>query len=130
MLKFMKGVMKLPLIWQIWVAIMIVVNAIAPFFFLSENIAIITIISVIVGTLVAIVLVEVQGFTKLLGLMHAPWVPMLAAQIVALCKNEPQGNFRIWLLSSIAITSISLVLDVVDIVFYLKGNTKNLLKEN
>jgi hypothetical protein len=127
--KFMKGVRRMPIIWQIWLGILMLVNGIGPLFFLSENVAVVTLVAVMTGGIIGSILTEVQGFTKLLGVMHAPWMPMLALQLLVIANEKPTGTFAVWLYASTAVTFISLAIDVADVTSYLRGNKKDLLNE-
>ena len=124
---FVRGVLRMPVPWQVWIGVLVVINGIGPLFFLGETVAIVTLAAMITGGIVGEVLTQVQGFTKLLGLMHGSWVPMFVLQLIVLFSGDPTGNFQVWLIASTAVTGISLVIDVADVVSYLKGNREDLL---
>ena len=126
---FMRGVRKMPWFWQLWVLLLVVVNGVGPCLFLSEQVAVVTLVAVALGGIIGEILCHVQGFTKLLGLMHTPWVPMFALQVLVLSSGTATGLFAKWLLVSTGITFVSLLLDVLDVVHYLRGNHKDLLKD-
>lgn len=127
MRKFLAGVRRMPVFWQIWLVVLMIVNGIAPFFYLSEGVAIVTLVAFATGGVIGAILCEVQGFTKLLGLMHGPWVALFALQILVLRAGVSPGGFRNWLLVSTLVTFLSLILDIADVVAYLKGNRSDLL---
>lgn len=126
---FMRGVLRMPFHWQIWIGVLVVVNGIAPFFFLSEPVAILTVAAMITGGLVGEALTQVQGFTKLLGAMHGSWVPMFVFQLIVFFGEDPTGAFRSWLIASLIVTAISLVIDVADVVSYVRGDRTDLLSD-
>ena len=126
---FMRGVLRMPFHWQIWIGVLVVVNGIAPFFFLSEPVAIVTVAAMITGGLVGEALTQVQGFTKLLGVMHGSWVPMFVFQLIVFFGEDPTGAFRSWLIASLIVTAISLVIDVADVVSYVRGDRTDLLSD-
>lgn len=109
-------------------SIMVIVNLVMPFFFLKESIAIVTIVAVIFGGAIGEAITRTHGFTKLLSVMHGPWIPVFVLQLLVLIKDNPQGNFKTWLLASTVITGTSLIIDVIDLIKYIKGDRKDLLE--
>lgn len=127
MKKFFIGLFRLPIIWQIWSFFILAVNGLGPLLFLDENVAIVILVSTLMSAVVGFILVSVQGFTKLLGLMHAPWVPAFVLQLMVFFNESPEGDFAKWLLLSVFITAVTLVIDAVDVILFLKGNKTDLL---
>ena len=128
MMKFMAGVRKMPLFWQGWLGILMLINGVGPLFFLSEDVAVVTLVAMMAGGIAGGVLTQAQGFTKLLGLMHLPWIPMFVLQVLVLYQTNPEGSFKLWLIASAAVTFISLIIDILDVASYLRGNRTDLLK--
>ncbi len=127
MKKFFIGLFRLQIILQIWSFFILAVNGLGPLLFLDENVAIVILVSTLMSAVVGFILVSVQGFTKLLGLMHAPWVPAFVLQLMVFFNESPEGDFAKWLLLSIFITAVALVIDAVDVILFLKGNKTDLL---
>ena len=76
-IKFNKGMMKMPVRWQLWLMLMVAVNLVVPLFFLDHLEA-----QVVIGVLLAsmtlmMILTARVGFTRLLGLGHIFWFPLL-----------------------------------------------------
>lgn len=113
--RFMAGMRTLHPVWQLWVMILMLVNGIAPFFFLPDFVAIMMIAGTFSGAALGMVLVSATGFSKLLGLMHMPWVPMLVAQLWLYPGFDPASRYSLWLTAAIAVTMISLMIDAVDV---------------
>lgn len=129
-ISFVRGCLMMAPVWQFWILIMVLGNGVAPFFFLFEPVAMITVVSFCTGGLIASAMASSHGFTKLLGVMHGPWVPMVAFQVYVLAYQNPTGVFKTWLIASIVVSSVSIVLDAVDIVRYMMGERTDLLAEN
>lgn len=127
-MQFIRGILKLPIIWQIWVILLMAINGVWSVFFIDRPIAFAMFVSLLTGGIVGMILAQVHGFTKLLGLMHAPWVPVFALQIVALYREAPSGNYAAWFYTSLTVTGISLIIDIYDVWLYVRGNRNNLLK--
>ncbi len=118
---FITGVFGLHPIWQIWLLLMTIVNGVLPLVFLPDLAAIVTLVGVFSGAILGLLLVRLQGFTKLLGLMHVPWIPMLATQIGLYPGFDSANYYSIWLTSAIVITAISLVIDVIDVAIFFRS---------
>ncbi|MEE8636367.1 MAG: hypothetical protein V3T12_10165, partial [Acidiferrobacterales bacterium] len=76
-IKLNKGMMKMPIHWQLWLALLVIVNFVIPLFFIKHLEA-----QVVAGTLLASVilmtgLTALSGYTRLLGLGHILWIPLL-----------------------------------------------------
>ncbi|MFD2178331.1 hypothetical protein [Veronia pacifica] len=127
---FLRGIFKMPLIWQAWMLVLLTVNGIIPIFFLPHHLAVITLTAMISGLFIGFVLAEVHGFTKLLGIMHGPWIPLFILQCYSLWSGGENisGTLFLWLVASTVITFSSLVLDVLDVVAFTRGNRTDLLK--
>ncbi|MFQ5757015.1 MAG: hypothetical protein ACE5H7_13130, partial [Acidiferrobacterales bacterium] len=76
-IKFNKGVMKMPMHWQIWLMLLVLANMIVPLFFLGRREAQVVIGVFIASAVMQVVLTSVTGFTRLLGLGHILWIPLL-----------------------------------------------------
>ena len=59
--------------------------------------------------------------------MHGPWVALFALQLIVLKNGVPEGGFGKWLVASTAVTFLSLIIDVMDIASYMRGNRTDLL---
>ena len=57
---------------------------------------------------------------KAAGLMHVPWVPMIAAQIGLYSGFNSASNYSLWLTAATLITAISLVIDAIDVAVFFK----------
>ncbi|MEE8261796.1 MAG: hypothetical protein V3R83_04910, partial [Gammaproteobacteria bacterium] len=96
-IKFNKGMMKMPIHWRLWLALLVVVNFVIPLFFLNRLEA-----QVVAGTLIASVilmtgLTALSGYTRLLGLGHMLWIPLLYFLWMRLEQNPADDFFGLWL---------------------------------
>ena len=122
-IKFNKGMLKMPVFWQVWVAVLVVTN-LAPIFFLPRLEA-----QVVLGTLLAsMVLMTLLtgrfGFTRIVGLGHILWFPMLAFLVARLGDIPANSAFGIWIRAIIVLNGISLVIDTIDAIRYIAGDRK------
>ncbi len=121
-IKFNKGVMKMPIHWRLWLALLVIVNLVIPLFFLNRLEA-----QVVAGTLIASVilmtgLTALSGFTRLLGLGHILWIPLLYFLWMRLEQNPADDFFGLWLRILMILNAASLIIDVIDVGRYIAGD--------
>ncbi len=121
-IKFHKGMMKIPIHWRLWLALLVIVNFVIPLFFLNRLEA-----QVVAGTLIASVilmtgLTALSGFTRLLGLGHIFWIPLLYFLWMRLEQNPADDFFGLWLRVLMILNAASLIIDVVDVGRYIAGD--------
>jgi hypothetical protein len=62
------------------------------------------------------------GYVRLLGIGHFVWIPMLIWLGFRL-DNILEGTlFRGWILTLMAMNTVSLLLDIIDLIRYLRGD--------
>ncbi len=119
---FNKGILAMAKLWQVWMVLLVSANMVAPWFFLGTLEAIVTLVGVMIGMLLMMVLFARYGFVRLLGLGHLPWFFTVPWLLHRLDEAVGSGPFYYWLLAVITLNSISLIIDTVDVIRYLKGD--------
>jgi len=121
MIGFMKSLMKIPIIWQLWLALLITVNLIVPLFYLSTLEAQLTIGALVLGFLIMSYIHSKRGYVRLLGIGHIFWFPLVLWLGLRAFEEGLSDAFAVWLVSLVVLNSLSLILDVMDVVRYLRG---------
>ncbi len=121
-IKFNKGMMKIPIHWRLWLALLVIVNFVIPLFFLNRLEA-----QVVAGTLLASVILMTGltargGYTRLLGLGHIFWIPLLYFLWMRLEQNPADDFFGLWLRVLMILNAASLIIDVIDVGRYIAGD--------
>ena len=124
---FHRGLYKLPYWTQLWLVLLVVVNAVLPYYFWPQPEAVTTLIIFLINFSLMIVITRYAGFTRLLGLGHALWYPLVIYLISRFEMTAPFDGFRLWMLAVIACNTISLVIDTVDVYRYAKGDRAELV---
>ncbi len=121
-IKFNKGMLKLPLHWQLWLAVLVAANLVVPFFYLQRLEAQVVLGTILASMALMTLLTARFGFTRILGLGHILWVPMLVF-LLARLGDIPVGDaYGIWIRALIVLNSVSLVIDAADVIRYLAGD--------
>ncbi|MGV7220774.1 MAG: hypothetical protein ACQ9MH_04535 [Nitrospinales bacterium] len=121
---FMRGIFSLAVGWKIWLFLLITVNFFIPVVFYHTQEAKFTILAFLVSGMMGIILVKIQGFTRLLGLMHIPWIPLIIYLIGQLNDYPVSQPISLWIKALIVFNGISLIIDFVDVIRYLRGERK------
>jgi len=118
---FTKALFQLPKVWLIWVAGLFSVNF-AAVFFLPRSEAIVVLACLMLGGLFQSAIFESKGFVRLLGAGHILWIPMVAWLLTRFDITSPQGLFEIWMAVVVFFVSLSLLIDITDVVRYWLGD--------
>ncbi len=123
-LKFNKGILKLPLHWQLWLAVLVASNLVVPFVYLQQLEAQVVLGTFLASMILMVLLTASFGFTRILGLGHVLWVPMLAFLLARLGDVPADNSYGIWIRALVVLNSASLAIDTVDVIRYLVGDRK------
>ncbi len=124
--KLISGCMRLPLAIQIWVAVLIILNGIVPLFFFGHLEAKLVLGVAVVNTIAVIALIALAGFTRLVGMGHALWIPLIYFLWGSLAQHPATTAFGVWLRLLMAANAASLVMDTIDVIRFLRGDRKEL----
>ena len=120
--KLNRGLFKMPLPWKLWLSLLVAANVFVPMFYFQQLEA-----QIVLGTMAANMalmtyLTSRFGFTRILGLGHIFWIPLLGFLLTRL-GNIPAGDaYGAWLRALILLNSVSLLIDIVDVRRYLAGD--------
>ncbi len=114
-LNFFTELFQQPRWIPIWVMLLMAVNLISLAFW-AEPLAQAILAIFMVSALAMMALYAQFGFTKILGLGHSLWVPLLI--VVLLAIPNASGLFQSYLLLWSGLTTISLIFDGIDVWTY------------
>ena len=118
---FMRAMLGLPGHWVAWVGLLLLVNMIAPLFLLHTIEAWVVLGALLMGGMIQQAIFARLGFVRLLGLGHAPWLALVPWLWSRLDMAEPGTLLYGWLVAVIVLDGASLVIDIVDVARYLRG---------
>lgn len=121
MIQFTRGLMRQPRWVVAWVGWLMVVNLLVPLFFLTHIEARVVLAVFAAAGMIMGFLTGRFGFTRLLGLGHFVWFPLLFWLWGRVGAVPPQEAFGLWLRILMATNALSLLLDVADVGRYLAG---------
>ncbi len=121
-IRFNKGLLAMPLHLQAWVLLLISVNIISPFFFLEHVEAQAVLAAGALGMVLMSGLTARFGFSRIIGVGHIAWVPLLVFLTSQLPHIPATDAFGIWVRAVIAFDATSLVFDAVDALRFARGD--------
>ncbi len=107
---------------RVWLGVLIALNAVVPLWFLDHLEAWVAMATVPGAFLLGVVLFQRYGFTRLLGLMHAPWIILLVLLWGKMGQIPASDPFGLWMRVVFTLDSVALVFDTKDVIKYLAGD--------
>ncbi len=127
-IKFNKGVMKMPVHWKFWNMLLVIANLIVPLFFLNHLEGQVVLVTVLASMILMTTLTALSGFTRLLGLGHVFWIPLLYFLWIRLDQIPANDLFGIWMRVLMALNAASLAIDASDVIRYIAGDREETIK--
>ncbi len=127
-IKFNKGVMRGPIHVRLWLMLLIFFNLLVPLFYIHRVEAQVVLGALLASATLMTVLTGLSGFTRLLGLGHIFWLPLLYFLWNRLGQIPADDLFGVWIRIVIAVNAISLVIDGIDVFRYIAGDRAETVK--
>lgn len=122
MIEMTLKVLKMKFPWNFWIYILIAVNLGGGIYFFESFEAKLVLISFISAAILMSYLYSKYGFTRILGLGHFLWLPMMGI-LYERVFNNTQNELGKWILIVVVINTLSLIIDFIDVLKYLAGDT-------
>jgi hypothetical protein len=117
---FVRNIFKTPVVWWPWMAGLPLIN-LSSVFFLPRTEAWVVLGTGLLAATIMTVLHAKLGYVRLVGIGHFVWIPMLIWLVFRLDRILEGTLFYGWLLTLIAMDTVSLLIDIVDLLRYLRG---------
>ena len=127
-LRFNSGVMRMPTPVRLWLLLLVTANMVIPLFFLGRLEAQVVLATFLASVVLMTALTAVSGFTRLLGLGHVFWIPLLWFLWTRFDETPSDTFFGLWLRVLITLNALSLVIDIVDVIRYIAGDREETVK--
>ena len=128
MIKFHRGVFRLPLPVQLFVGALVAFNMLAPLYYFSYLEAKVVLATFVVSAILMFGMTGIFGFRRLLGTAHTLWIPLLYFIFTRLHLHDTAESFGQWLRILIAINAVALAFDTVDFIRYLRGDKDEMVE--
>ena len=121
MIDFFRTILRMPKYWVAWVGLLMIANMVAPLFFIETLEAQVVLGAMMGGAAIQMVIFKMKGFVRLLGIGHILWIPMVIWLATGFDTEQITSPFGLWLAAVMTLNSVSLIIDGVDVVRYIKG---------
>ena len=121
MMNFTRTMLIMPIHWQVWLGTLVTANIVIPLFFIDTLEAQIVLATAIVGLVTMSVIFSEMGFVRLMGIGHIGWIPLVCLLWLSLDFAPADSAFGYWLMAVIVLDSLSLLIDTIDVLRYVKG---------
>jgi hypothetical protein len=121
-LRFNQGILRMPVHLQLWVVALVGTNIVAPLFFFQHLEAQLILAAGLLGLASMSVLTGRFGFSRIVGLGHIAWLPLIAFLLSSVADTAASSPFGFWIRSVIVLDSISLAFDFVDAARFYRGD--------
>ena len=126
-IRFKRGLFRLPVGVRLWMLLLVSANLVLPVIYFQQSEARIVLLTFFAGILLMVVITGTSGFTRLVGLGHIFWVPLVLFLVSRLGSIPATDAYGIWIRSVIALNTISLVLDAIDVVRFARGERSEIV---
>ncbi len=128
LIRFQKGMMRMPVPWRLWLMLLVAFNLVLPLFFIGYIEAQLVVGVFFVSMALMVILTMVAGFTRLLGLGHIAWIGLIGFLVPRLGQIPADDLFGVWIRVLIALNATSLVIDAIDVIRYIGGDRAETVK--
>lgn len=125
---FNKGLLSMPTSVKAWLLLLVAVNLVVPLFFFERLEAQVVVGTMLLSMMLMTALTAWAGFTRILGLGHMLWIPMLLWLWTRLDEIPAIDAFGLWVRLLMVLNGISLIIDVVDVRRYLAGDREDIVR--
>jgi ABC-type branched-subunit amino acid transport system permease subunit len=105
-----------------WTLLLAAANLVAPFFFFGHLEAEIVLAVFFVNIIALASLTALCGYTRLVSLGHALWIPLVYFFWTQLADIPPNTFFGIWIRVVMVLNTLTLLMDAVDVYLYVRGD--------
>ena len=114
---------------KLWLMLLVAGNMIVPLFFLHRLEAQVILVTFIASAMLMILITGLTGYTRLLGLGHFLWFPLIYFLWTRLPQIPAYDFYGLWIRGVMLLNGISLVIDVLDVTRYLRGDREDMVPE-
>jgi hypothetical protein len=107
--------------------LLVAVNFLVPLFYIQTLEAQLTLAAMLAGAIIQSYIHSKLGFVRLLGLGHIFWAPLVIWLGFRLGTIGLDSSFGIWLASLVLLNTVSLVIDVIDVIRFISGERSTTL---
>lgn len=125
-IRFTQGLLRMPLYAQIWVVMLGIVNTLPAIYWLQHAESRVILIIFIANLVLMLIITSRFGFRRILGAAHFLWYPLIV-YLLARIDGVQDSDMRAWIVVLMAMNAVSLIIDTVDVVRWIRGDRDELV---
>ncbi len=125
-IRFTQGLLRMPLYAQIWVVMLGIVNTLPAIYWLQHAESRVILIIFIANLVLMLIITTWFGFRRILGAAHFLWYPLIV-YLLARIDGVQDSDMRAWIVVLMAMNAVSLIIDTVDVVRWIRGDRDELV---
>ncbi len=125
-IRFTQGLLRMPLYAQIWVVMLGIVNTLPAIYWLQHAESRVILIIFIANLVLMLIITARFGFRRILGAAHFLWYPLIV-YLLARIDGVQDSDMRAWIVVLMAMNAVSLIIDTVDVVRWIRGDRDELV---
>lgn len=126
-IKYHRGLAKMPLAWKPWLISLLAANMIVPLFWINRIEAQVVFGVALLNATTFVILTAISGFSRLLGLAHVYWIPLICFLCLRLELYSADTAYGVWIRAVIVLNAGSLVLDAANVIRFFRGDHEEMV---
>jgi hypothetical protein len=126
--RYHRGLRMTPAAWKPWLISLLVANMIAPLFWMNRIEAQIVFGVALLNYLTFILLTGISGFSRLLGLAHVYWIPLICFLWTRLEMFPSDTAYGAWIRIVIILNTGSVLLDTANVIRFCRGDRAEMVE--
>jgi hypothetical protein len=126
--RYHRGLGKMPISWKPWLITLLVANMIVPWFWMDRLEAQVVFGVALLNYFSFVILTGVSGFSRLLGLGHIYWIPLIWFLCLRLELFPANTAFGLWIRAVIILDAGCLLLDAANVIRYVRGDHEEMVQ--
>jgi hypothetical protein len=127
-IRYHRGLGRMPIAWKPWLISLLVANMVVPLFWLNQLEAQVVFGVALLNYLTFIVLTGLSGFSRLLGLGHIYWIPLICFLWLRMDMFPADTSYGIWIRIVIVLDAGSVLLDAANVIRYCRGDREEMVQ--
>ena len=124
---FIRDLWRMPSTVRAWLMVLGISNMMIPLLLIRHIEAKIMLLCTILGFIIGVQMHKRKGMTRILGLMHLPWLFAIFFLIKAIITRGVFDLYGLWMVMALLLISISLTIDIRDATRYYSGETDSII---
>lgn len=126
--RYHRGLRLMPVAWKPWLISLLVVNMIVPWVWMDRLESQVVFGVALLNYLSFVILTGLSGFSRLLGLAHIYWIPLVWFLCQRLEMFPADTAYGVWIRTVIILNAGCLLFDAANVIRYVRGDHEEMVQ--